>query len=401
MRDDEATGTSEFRAVAEEAGAMVRHGVDAARRWISDRSRTMRDHHESDDDDRGQRWRDENDARRSRQAAGGYEPQDSWERGDAPGRGRASSEEYSGAHYIGGGAAGGDRERRGGGTGEYGIGQPYPYASRGEQEYGSGRMGGESRGGWQERGGRGEARSEHARAHARHHRGSWLEDDGWRDRGDDRIPDVSGPDAGRPYAGPHRAERSARQAYGGFSDDIGGRGYRGYDRAEQHDFGAGAPGAMRGGFRGRGPRGYTRSDARIAEDLNETLADDDFIDASDIEVQVKDGVVSLAGTVGHRWMKHRVEDIAEACSGVRDIDNRIRVQRDEERERTGTRYAGSPDASAEGMASPEKSGAAGLGQGERGGSLEPSAPQGSQRGGARATGGESGDRTPGSRGAPI
>jgi osmotically-inducible protein OsmY len=25
-------------------------------------------------------------------------------------------------------------------------------------------------------------------------------------------------------------------------------------------------------------------------------------------------------------MKHRAEDIAEACSGVKDVDNRIRVQ---------------------------------------------------------------------------
>ena len=42
-------------------------------------------------------------------------------------------------------------------------------------------------------------------------------------------------------------------------------------------------------------------------------------------------MVTLSGTVGERWMKHRAEDMAEACGGVRDVENLIRVQRDEGR----------------------------------------------------------------------
>ena len=42
---------------------------------------------------------------------------------------------------------------------------------------------------------------------------------------------------------------------------------------------------------------------------------------------MKDGVAILTGTVGERWMKHRAEDIAEACGGIKDVDNRIRVAR--------------------------------------------------------------------------
>jgi hypothetical protein len=80
-----------------------------------------------------------------------------------------------------------------------------------------------------------------------------------------------------------------------------------------------------GGFRGQGPKNYMRTDQRITEDLNERLTDDDAVDAGDIEVQVKDGVVTLTGTVTNRWMKHRAEDMAEACAGVRDVENRIRV----------------------------------------------------------------------------
>lgn len=80
------------------------------------------------------------------------------------------------------------------------------------------------------------------------------------------------------------------------------------------------------GYRGRGPRNYVRSDERIAEDLNERLWDADDVDASDVSVEVKDGVVTLRGNVEQRWIKHRIEDMADACAGVKDIRNEIRVQ---------------------------------------------------------------------------
>lgn len=83
----------------------------------------------------------------------------------------------------------------------------------------------------------------------------------------------------------------------------------------------------RGGFRGHGPKGYRRSDERVTEDLCERLSEDDEVDASNISVEVRDGVATLTGSVPDRRMKHRAEDIAEHCSGVDDIDNRIRVVR--------------------------------------------------------------------------
>lgn len=79
--------------------------------------------------------------------------------------------------------------------------------------------------------------------------------------------------------------------------------------------------------RGRGPRGYRRSDERVLEDVNERLSDDPLLDASDIEVRCEDGRVTLEGQVEDRWMKHRAEDIADSVSGARDVDNRIRVVR--------------------------------------------------------------------------
>lgn len=81
-----------------------------------------------------------------------------------------------------------------------------------------------------------------------------------------------------------------------------------------------------GGHRGRGPRGYMRSDERITEDVNDRLTDDWMLDASDISVSVSNGEVTLSGTVGQRRDKRRAEDLAEAVSGVKDVHNTIRVQ---------------------------------------------------------------------------
>ena len=88
------------------------------------------------------------------------------------------------------------------------------------------------------------------------------------------------------------------------------------------------------GFRGRGPLNYTRSDERIREDLNERLTDADDLDASGITVDVSNGVATLSGSVDERWMKHRAEDLADSCSGVRDVRNQIQVKSSTQRAST-------------------------------------------------------------------
>jgi|HigsolmetaAR201D_1030396.scaffolds.fasta_scaffold00478_10 hypothetical protein len=80
-----------------------------------------------------------------------------------------------------------------------------------------------------------------------------------------------------------------------------------------------------GPYRGRGPRGYKRSDERIREDVCECLTEDDCIDATNIEVQVKDGEVTLSGTVNTREEKRRACDLIELLSGVKDVQNNLRV----------------------------------------------------------------------------
>ncbi len=81
-----------------------------------------------------------------------------------------------------------------------------------------------------------------------------------------------------------------------------------------------------GGHRGRGPKGYQRSDARIEEDINDRLTDDPRLDATDIQVQVTKGEVTLAGAVDGREARRRAEDIAESVSGVTYVMNNLRVR---------------------------------------------------------------------------
>ena len=79
-------------------------------------------------------------------------------------------------------------------------------------------------------------------------------------------------------------------------------------------------------YRGHGPRGYVRSDERIREDVNDRLTDDPYVDASDIEVAVSGCEVTLSGTVDDRRAKRRAEDVAESVSGVRYVQNNLRVR---------------------------------------------------------------------------
>jgi osmotically-inducible protein OsmY len=80
-----------------------------------------------------------------------------------------------------------------------------------------------------------------------------------------------------------------------------------------------------GSFRGRGPKGYRRSDDRIRDDVCECLTEDERIDATNIQVVVKECEVTLTGTVNSREEKRRAEDLIEQLSGVKDVHNTLRV----------------------------------------------------------------------------
>jgi osmotically-inducible protein OsmY len=112
---------------------------------------------------------------------------------------------------------------------------------------------------------------------------------------------------------------------GGFDERQGQRDYGVLYGREQRD----EPSARPQRRYGSGPKGYTRSDERLREDISERLMMADSIDSSEVSVIVKDAKVTLEGSVPNRRMKHAIEDLADQCPGVQDVDNRIRVRREE------------------------------------------------------------------------
>lgn len=81
--------------------------------------------------------------------------------------------------------------------------------------------------------------------------------------------------------------------------------------------------------RGRGPKGYTRSDEMLREIICEQLTDDPFIDASDVTVDVERGEVTLRGTVANRQQKYAIEDLVADVTGVNEIHNYVSVANNE------------------------------------------------------------------------
>jgi hypothetical protein len=96
----------------------------------------------------------------------------------------------------------------------------------------------------------------------------------------------------------------------------------------------------RAGHRGRGPKGYRRSDERIRDDVNDRLTEDPYLDATEIEVAVSEADVTLTGYVRYREDKRRAERLAEDVAGVRDVQNNIRLRRDEAGDRAPERAGG-------------------------------------------------------------
>jgi osmotically-inducible protein OsmY len=218
-----------------------------------------------------------------------------------------------GSDYRGAGMRGGDQDR-GYGRGDYGHGGRE--RDFGGNDYSQGFYGADQRYRRDERG---------------PHQNTWGyrgERGGW-DRFSDEVSSWFGDDDAA-----RRREQNARQG----------------DQGAQH-------------HRGRGPKGYTRSDERIREDVNERLTDDPYVNASEIEVSVSSCEVTLTGTVDSREAKRRAEDIAERVSGVRHVQNNLRV-------RQGTNQ-GTAAGTAGSIGISSTTGAAGTGlSGAQGGSQE-------------------------------
>ena len=212
---------------------------------------------------------------------GGYGAREGW-RGEAErgGMGRGERDWYGSEPYRGGGGYGGSSEswRSGGGYGGGG------YAAGG---YGGGSYGGGSYGGGAYRGGA--------------YRG--------------------GSYGGEPYD-------ASSYGYGPSYGRYGARSYGGAGGFERDEYGYAARDreSWMGRHAGRGPKGYRRSDDRIREDVNDRLTAHPDIDASEIEVRVQNGEVTLSGVVEDRRTKRMAEDAIEEIAGVDDVHNQLKVR---------------------------------------------------------------------------
>lgn len=156
---------------------------------------------------------------------------------------------------------------------------------------------------------------------------------GWAAPYDEPMPrrgQGSYPEAGRGRQDDYARSRDDRRMGQGYAVDHprGGRDF--FERASDEVaswFGDNDAQRRRDeDHRGRGPKSYTRSDARIEEDVNDRLTEDGAVDASDITVTVKDREVTLDGHVHSRHAKRQAEDCAESVSGVMHVQNNLRVK---------------------------------------------------------------------------
>ena len=81
-----------------------------------------------------------------------------------------------------------------------------------------------------------------------------------------------------------------------------------------------------GPYTGRGPRSYKRSDERLYEEICERMMQNGNLDASDINVEVKNSEVVLTGTVSDRRAKRLAENIVNSVYSVRDVHNQLQLQ---------------------------------------------------------------------------
>ncbi|MCP8940232.1 BON domain-containing protein [Alsobacter sp. SYSU M60028] len=195
------------------------------------------------------------------------------------GRGSGGSSYGGGSGYRGDSSYRGEAGPSGYGSGERGYGSGYGRSGR--QDYGSSWTGGSSEG-W----------------------GGYGRDESWRGS------------SGR-YGGDNDRgflDRATDEVASWFGDEDAERRRRMDERGEH---------------RGRGPKGYARSDDRIREEICDRLTDDPMIDASDVEVSVSNCEVTLSGNVDRRDIRRRAEDIAERVSGVNHVQNNLRVSQNQ------------------------------------------------------------------------
>ena len=143
--------------------------------------------------------------------------------------------------------------------------------------------------------------------------GNWSHENSERAGNFSRANQLFGPNTGYNTRGDEEFNPSG--SYGSYASQSGSNANGTYSGSEQ-----------RTSHFGKGPKGYKRSDERIQEDVNQALWRHHEIDATEIDVTVSNGTVTLSGTVSERPMKRAAEVAIEDLEGVDDVLNQISVQ---------------------------------------------------------------------------
>lgn len=120
----------------------------------------------------------------------------------------------------------------------------------------------------------------------------------------------------QPYA--QGSQEFGPEGYGSASSYTSGRSAREWQSSERW--------RVPGPYAGRGPKGYHRSEERIREEINDRLTAHGLVDATDVEVGIQNGEVTLSGFVDSRDAKRAAEDCAEDVQGVREVHNHLRIR---------------------------------------------------------------------------
>jgi osmotically-inducible protein OsmY len=96
-------------------------------------------------------------------------------------------------------------------------------------------------------------------------------------------------------------------------------------------WGEGQSGAERrktgGSHAGQRAKFHRRSDDKIHEEIWELLSNNADLDATEIELHVEAGEVTLTGNVDSRDARWLAEDLVSSVTGVREVNNRLKVAR--------------------------------------------------------------------------
>jgi hypothetical protein len=183
-------------------------------------------------------------------------------------------------------------------------------------------------------------------------RGDWRQ--GWGAYGMPDVPAGEGtyPREGRFEQRPEHDPGEAGYGFGRAADEEGGWGLPSAEHGRPRESGAEGrrrrehggrvdyeqtgsppwpylePWAVPGPFTGHGPKGWERPPESIRNDVCERLTRHGRLDASRIRVLVERGEVILEGRVDSRQAKRMAEDTAESVTGVRDVQNRLRIDYD-------------------------------------------------------------------------